>query len=211
MDPGFPQRVLWEQFRAPMSGWCSEPSPEETCLSSWTRKKKLAGEVSSLRLPGMTIPISSFKTAGSGKRTLKIKTAAVSIFLIFPRETPMASDFAGAGGLICAGISFPDKANTETAEITRNGSAGARAGAARDRSTQSRWGAGAAVCSVLTFTVVRPGPEPSCPQLRFSWGTVLPLLHSWLLGSQGRGSPTRAGRGEDMQGEPEAARLRGLA
>lgn len=131
MHPGwqgvFPQKALWEQFGAPTSGSCSEPPSGEISPCSQTRKEKLAGEVGSLGLHSMTIPISFFKTGGSGKSTFKIKTAAAFTLLIIPRET--APDLAGAGGLVCAGISFPDKNNVQIAEITRQGSAAGWEGA----------------------------------------------------------------------------------
>lgn len=56
----------------------------------------------------------------------------------------MASDFAGAGGLVCAGISFPDKNNVQIAEITKQGSAAGREGAQVERAQarSSCWGEG---------------------------------------------------------------------
>lgn len=125
---GFPQKALGERVRAPTSGSCSEPSSGETSSCLWTRKEKLAGEVGSLRLHSMTTSISLLKIGGSGKNTFKIKTAAAFILPIFPRGTPKTSDFAGAGGLVCAGVSFPDRANVWTAEITRRCTSGAGLG-----------------------------------------------------------------------------------
>lgn len=121
----------------------------------------------------MTIPISFFKTGGSGKR----KAAPAFILLIFPREAPMSSDFAGARGLVCAGISLPAENDVRTAEITRRGSAAGqqgaevergRAGAAEEegeKSTWSRWwpAPGGALCLALALLVVPPGPGARPP------------------------------------------------
>lgn len=53
----------------------------------------------------------------------------------------MAFKFAGAGGPVCAGISFPDEAHEQTAEIRRQGSAGVckRSGG---QGRSSLWGEG---------------------------------------------------------------------
>jgi len=50
----FPQGAL---RRAPAPGSCSEPSPGEAPLSSRTGREKLVGEVGSLRLRGMAVPM----------------------------------------------------------------------------------------------------------------------------------------------------------
>lgn len=213
MHPGwqgvFPQKELWEQFRAPMSGSCSEPSSEETSPCSQTRKEKLAGEVGSLGLHGMTIPISFFKTGGSGKSTFKIKTAAAFTLLIIPRGT--ASDFAGAGGLVCAGISFPDKDNVWIVEITRQDSAAGWEGAQmeggpgqerlpgrRDRGPPgpARRGRLQAGESCVLGLLVAGGSPGSGSWAALSCGAPAAALEG-LLGRQARGSPG-AGRPQGL-------------
>lgn len=205
---GFPQKALWEQFRTPTSCSCSEPPSGETSPCSRTRKEKLAGEVGSLGLHGMTLPISFFKTGGSGKSTFKIKTAAAFTLLIIPRGT--ASDFAGAGGLVSAGISFPAKDNVRIAEITRQGRAAGREGAQmeggpgqerlpgrRDRGAPGPArhgrlpGEGRAVCLAFLLLLVLPGLGAELP-----WAAVpLPPHSRGCWGGRRGGAPGRAGRG----------------
>lgn len=108
----------------------------------------------------------------------------------------MASEFGRAGGLVCAGISFPAKADEEAVEIRRQGRAVGQEGVRVEwgRGRSSPGGEGGEEHLVLSRSAWADGLGKLCGQhLHFWWfprglGAELPSAAvSWAAGEAGKG------------------------